>query len=407
MQSKSVDLIYLDPPFNSGKKWENPIEAGGKKAKVSFKDTWNLDDIHTDEEYELLHYAPNAIPLINSLYQINGGSWRAYLIYMGIRLAEMHRVLKDTGTIYYHCDATMSHGVKLLMDCIFRKANFRNHLAWCYKENEAATKHFPRKHDHILFYSKGKDYVFNIVRGEITEAQAKRYNHIDEEGNRWANMKGKMRKLEGGAKIRDWWELPITQQSERTGYPTQKPLALLKRIIKASSNKGDIVLDPFCGCATTCVAANYLERQWIGIDLSENAEHFIRSRITKESSPLIDKEFIVNPKQEPRADLPPINKDDVKADKFAKSNICPGCKKEKELEDMDLDHIVPKVRGGQDQWRNYQLLCRNCNTSKGGKGMAEWRKYVMQKEIEAYSKKQEDEKKKWLDDQQAKREELK
>lgn len=128
MQSESVDLIYLDPPFNSGKQWENLIAAGGKKAKVSFKDTWNLGDIHTDEEYELRHYAEDAIPLINSLYQINGGSWRAYLIYMGIRLAEMHRVLKPTGSIYYHCDAVISHGVKLLMDCIFGKKNCRNEI---------------------------------------------------------------------------------------------------------------------------------------------------------------------------------------------------------------------------------------------------------------------------------------
>ena len=356
MQSKSVDLIYLDPPFNSGKQWENPIEAKGKKAVASFKDTWNLDDIHTDEEYELCHYAPDAIPLINSLHKINGGSWHAYLIYMGIRLAEMRRVLKDTGTIYYHCDPVMSHGVKLLMDAIFGKGNFRNEIVWCYASMSSAKKDFPRKHDVILRYTKTADYTFNADEVRVPY----KLDKMPERKNLESRNRGGSGKWKGespeelskrhlkGKTPEDWWPLTFGPNSpERTGYPTQKPLALLERIIKASTNKGDIVLDPFCGCATTCVAANHLERQWVGIDLSETAEHFIKSRITKESSPLIDEEFIVNPKQEPRTDLEPLDKNDVKADMFAKDNVCPGCKMEKVIGDMDLDHIIPKIRGGK------------------------------------------------------------
>ena len=168
------------------------------------------------------------------------------------------------------------------MDCVFGHKNFRNEIVWCYKENETATKHFPKKHDVLLFYSKSNDYNFNIIRGDITEAQKKRYNHI-KDGERYANMKGKMRKLEGGAKVRDWWEIPIAQNDERTGYPTQKPLELLHRIIKASSNEGDIVLDPFCGCATAMVAAEQLGRRWVGIDVSPYAREYIERRFKKEN----------------------------------------------------------------------------------------------------------------------------
>jgi len=155
MQSESVDLIYLDPPFNSGKQWGNPIKAQGRKAEVAFKDTWALSDIHVDEEYELRYYAQDAIPLINALHKINGGSWRAYLIYMGVRLAEMRRVLKESGTIYYHCDPVMSHGVKLLMDSIFGKKNFRNEIIWGYRTQGVSMSDWPRKHDVLLCYKRG------------------------------------------------------------------------------------------------------------------------------------------------------------------------------------------------------------------------------------------------------------
>ena len=205
------------------------------------------------------------------------------------------------------------------------------------------------------------------------------------------------------------WYIPILKGNakERTGYPTQKPLALLRRIIEASSKEGDVVLDPFCGCATACIAAEKLERQWIGIDLSKKAEYFIRDRITKESLQLIDGDFEVNPKQERRTDLEKLDKNSVKKNLHAKDNTCAGCQREKELDDMDLDHIVARVRGGQDEWRNFQLLCRNCNTSKGGKSMTEWRNDLMQRRIDAYAKQQIIDTQKWLAEQEAKRREMK
>lgn len=166
------------------------------------------------------------------------------------------------------------------MDNIFGIKNFQNEIVWCYKENDTATKYFPRKHDVILFYTKSNKYIFNVQRGDYTEAQLARYNHIID-GERYANMKGKMRKLMGGAKIRDWWNIPITQSKERCGYPTQKPLALLERIIKASSNKGDIVLDPFAGSGTACLVAKEMGRDYIGIELGEKCCQMARKRLAK------------------------------------------------------------------------------------------------------------------------------
>ena len=399
MQSESVDLIYLDPPFNSGKQWGNPIKAEGRKAEVAFKDTWSLGDIHADEELELFHYAKDAIPLINSLHKINGGSWRAYLIYMGVRLAEMRRILKESGTIYYHCDPVMSHGVKLLMDSIFGKGNFRNEIIWCYSGGGVSKQDFPRKHDVILRYTKYKNWIHNVEYKPYKENTQQVGKHSTYSG-------GQDIDLERGTPITDWWtdiKTATGWSKERTGYPTQKPLALLERIIRASSNNGDVVLDPFCGCATACIAAERLRRQWIGIDLSEKAEYFIRDRITKESLGLIEGVYEVNPKQERRTDLEKLDKNAVKNNLYAKDKTCAGCQKKKDLEDMDLDHIVAKTRGGQDEWRNFQLLCRQCNTSKGGKGMTEWRSDLMQRRIDEFAKLQVLNDQKWLAQQQAKR----
>ena len=124
MDSETADLIYLDPPFNSGKQWANPVQAAGRRAMAEFKDTWDLSDIHADHEYEMARYFPEAVDLIDAMARVNGESWKAYLIYMGVRLLEMRRVLKPTGSIYYHCDPVMSHGVKLLMDAIFGREKF-------------------------------------------------------------------------------------------------------------------------------------------------------------------------------------------------------------------------------------------------------------------------------------------
>ena len=409
MDSDTVDLIYLDPPFNSGKQWENPVRAGGKKAIMSFKDTWTLSDIHVDEAWALGRQYPETIPLIESLYQINGGSWKAYLIYMGVRLAEMRRVLKPTGSIYFHCDPVMSHGVKLLMDSIFggqSGGNFRNEIIWRmgwvsgYKTQK---KGFIRNHDVLLYYVN--DSKFTFCKEYIPYADG----YVRRDGK---PPTGK------GIPIEDTWNCSAADildsimiksfSKEKTGYPTQKPLALLERIIKASSNEGDLVLDPFCGCATTCVAAERLGRQWIGIDLAEEAKNLVLDRLKKETElPLTNPEKIVEhltamPK---RADLRKRTDNAILKPRLYKQQngkcAAPcgenGEGRAVEMDLMDFDHIIAKSRGGQDEDDNLQLLCRTCNTTKGGGGMERLRRRIFHKKLEesmaAARKKWEEEKK--------------
>ena len=376
MDSETVDLIYLDPPFNSGKQWENPVEAGGHRALASFKDTWELSDSHPDEEYALGQQHKEAIPLIDSLHAINGGSWRAYLIYMGVRLAEMKRILKPTGSIYYHCDPVMSHGVKLLMDAIFGGGGFRNEIIWHYAGTGRPKNKFPAKHDVILFYAKAKN----------------NFNPIQVPSKKTSGWTGKNEKL-----CDTVWPINTvfnsSERKDRTGYPTQKPLALLERVVKASSKKGNLVLDPFCGCATTCHAAESLGRQWIGIDLAEEAARLVVDRLQKESdkqlkSSFADIEHIVVkgrtglPK---RTDLPKLpDSEQLKKDIYdEQKKKCAGhCGdngggRELPIDLLDIDHIIAKSRGGQDKKNNLQLLCRTCNTTKGGKGMDYLRRRIL------------------------------
>ncbi len=204
----------------------------------------------------------------------------AYLVMMAIRLVEMHRVLKPTGSIYLHCNPTASHYLKLVMDAIFSIRNYRNEIVWCYATPSGSTKIFPRKHDIIFFYTKTDDYYFNPPRiphksglhniGQVFKAD---YGDISDEIKI-------MEKL--GKKVEDWWIdiYPVDRvRREMLGYPTQKPEALLQRIIKASSTPGDIVLDPFCGCGTTISVAESLKCHWIGIDITHLAITLMRHRL--------------------------------------------------------------------------------------------------------------------------------
>ena len=208
---------------------------------------------------------------------------------MTVRLIEMHRILKDTGSIYLHCDPTMSHYLKILMDLIFGEKNFRNEIIWNYGGGTDREKGFNRKHDCIYLYSKKNDWFFKSLFEPFKENTIKRFNKKDDIGRYKINkMKdGRVYKTymkKEGKKLNDVWYINIIVSSHRehTGYPTQKPRALLERIIQASSNEGDIVLDPFCGCATTCVAAEKLNRQWIGVDISLKAYELVQERLKRE-----------------------------------------------------------------------------------------------------------------------------
>ena len=394
MNSETVDLIYLDPPFNSGKKWANPVKAVGRRAMAEFKDTWETSDIHIDERYALGQEYPSAVGVIDALGAVHGNTWKAYLIYMGVRLAEMHRILKPTGSIYYHCDPVMSHGVKLLMDAIFGKRNFCNEIVWHYTNASRGKRKFAKAHDVILWYGKSNKYAFNrddVLAPYMSGMTAWRFK-----------QKGKPPPK--GKTPDDVITIPSlnTMSIERTGYPTQKPLALLEQLVKAGSKKGDIVLDPFCGCATTCLAAERWGRHWIGVDLSEAAANLVVDRLKKES----DRELVAAAdgikhfyKSPQRTDLRGRRSRDgaIKSILHLRQRgICPGCDRRVEIDFMDLDHIIARARGGQDVDDNLQLLCRKCNTMKGDKGMDTLRRKVLHKRAE-------EDMRKWREKQEAKR----
>ncbi|MDE2845226.1 MAG: site-specific DNA-methyltransferase [Gemmatimonadota bacterium] len=281
MNSQSVDLIYLDPPFNSKANYAAPI--GSMAAGAEFKDTWTLQDVDVAwlDLIQLKH--PRLNRVIDAAMT---DSDKSYLVYMAPRLLEMHRVLKPTGSIYLHCDPTMSHYLKLLMDAIWGRRNFRNEIIWCYSTSGRTKRFFAKKHDTILLFTKSDKSYWGDYRIPVSpEYLASHYRQKDENGKqcRIREDAGKVRVYypDEGMICNDWWEIPYvnSMSKERTGYPTQKPLALLDRIIKASSNEGDMVLDPFCGCATACVAAHNLNRKWVGIDISPKAYELVKRRI--------------------------------------------------------------------------------------------------------------------------------
>ncbi len=307
MDSESVDLIYLDPPFNKKKTFTAPLTSTAKGA--SFKDIFQEEDVKSEwvetirednvSLYELLDFARKAEGRASYNF--------CYLSYMAIRLIEIHRLLKNTGSVYLHCDPTMSHYLKLSMDCIFGEKNFRNEIVWAYRKMPNNIQAWQRNHDIILFYTKTSHFYFEKIEGEATEGSKKTHFSGMKRGYNANNSKkmvtvfdwakynkavadGKMpadlhvQEFTGGnPPEKDWWNdikiLGGPKNKEKIGYPTQKPLRLLERIIQASSPIGGVVLDPFCGCATTCIAAEKLKRKWIGIDISQKAYELVKSRL--------------------------------------------------------------------------------------------------------------------------------
>ena len=268
MNSGTVDLIYLDPPFNSKRNYAAPV--GSKAAGAAFKDSWTLNDVDEAWHGEIADKQPALYSIIDAAGLAHGKGMKSYLIMMAVRLLEMKRLLKTTGSLYLHCDPTASHYLKLLMDAVFGKSNFRNEIVWCYTGASNTPRWFPRKHDTILWYCRktAASFYRDAVRIPYHPETLARKGRADDSW--FTNEKRSRTDVEtmlGVGKVpEDWWVgIPkLTNQRERVGYPTQKPLALLERIIKASSQEGDIVLDPFAGCATACVAAEKLHRQWGG-----------------------------------------------------------------------------------------------------------------------------------------------
>jgi site-specific DNA-methyltransferase (adenine-specific) len=333
----SVDLIYLDPPFNSNRSYNVLFrEANGTAADsqiTAFDDSWHWGQSAEQTLREIeTGAAPHIVEMMQAIVRFVGrNDVTAYLVMMTVRLIELHRVLKPTGSLYLHCDPTASHYLKVVMDTIFGKGNFRNEISWRRSNPKSLHKtNFANCRDVILRFSKSSEAVFNKIFAEHDlEYVNKAYRYTDQDGRRYrllpllnpnddrpnltyeflgitrvwrwtrermerAYAEGRVVQLKPGAvpqyKLHldeskgrtitdDWNDVPQVAGKEVLGYPTQKPLALLERIISASSNPGDLVLDPFCGCGTTVCAAQKLGRRWIGIDVTHLAIALMRQRL--------------------------------------------------------------------------------------------------------------------------------
>ena len=277
----SVDLIYLDPPFYSNRVYRFSSRQGEAQSQVEvFRDVWvwHVDDKDILDAW--ISQRGSVGTMLKSLWTMLGESGLlAYLLYMTRRLVACHRVLKGTGSVYLHCDPTVSHYLKIVLDHIFGKENFRNEIVWAYNTGGVSKRHFARKHDILLFYSKSDQYTFHMQK-QKSYVKTLPEPHTDS-GKRLGiqrDVYGKYRYVHA----RDFWndiDALFRNDVQRVGYPTQKPHDLLKRIIKVSSNAGDIILDPFCGCGTTVCVAEELDRRWLGIDASYLAVDLTRRRL--------------------------------------------------------------------------------------------------------------------------------
>ncbi len=445
LNSESVDLIYLDPPFNSNRNYAAPV--GSSAAGAAFKDTWTLSDLDVAWMGLIADEHPAIYKTLEAAGLTHGKGMQSYLCMMAVRLLEMRRVLKDTGSIYLHCDPTASHYLKLLMDGVFGSSMFKAEVNWLRTSAHNDSRTFGNVSDKILFYSSSPINVDSIRIPLNPEYVRSHYRHSDERGlyqdtdltgpglsqgesgKLWhgydpgiagrcwsvprtgkyaywidgnvipgykdvgsvlarldaldqANMlhytpNGAVPRLKryleaspGQVPSNSWDDVPPinSQAKERIGYPTQKPLALLERIIKASSNEGDMVLDPFCGCATACVAAENLGRQWVGIDLSPKAVELVNLRLQQTMGSLFHNRLVTA-----RTDIP--QRTDIEAPLPYRQNKhvlfgqqegrCNGCKTEFPFRQFEVDHVIPRSRGGTDHLDNLQLLCAHCNRTKG------------------------------------------
>lgn len=288
---ETVDLCYIDPPFNSKRNYNqiyNNIGSEDRAQAQAFIDTWLWDDYAVSGFDEILEnlagrFQPKLVDLIKGLTPVLGkDSLLAYLVSMSLRITEIHRVLKPSGSFYLHCDPTSSHYLKLILDAIFCSTggDFRNEIVWCYKSGGASKTDFSKKHDVIFRYSKGKVFTFNYETeksyGQTGGGQGGKVKYYRDEIGTYSIVG-----------IKDWWTISMlsTTHSERLGYPTQKPETLLERIVKASSNENDLVLDAYCGCGTTVAVAQRLGRRWIGIDITYQSVSLVLRRLEKTFGP--------------------------------------------------------------------------------------------------------------------------
>jgi site-specific DNA-methyltransferase (adenine-specific) len=328
IEDESVDLVYLDPPFNSNASYNVLFgRADGTQAAAqikAFDDTWHWDQVASAAFHEVVTLGGDVAGALAAFQTMLGASTMlAYLSMMAPRLVELRRVLKPSGSIYLHCDTTASHYLKLLLDSVFGPENFRNEIIWHYggRGAKAVARQFPRNHDVLLWYSKKPGWVYEKQYSEasLSPEEAKAAGYRKDEQGRWFKTAPRgdytdvsIERLRaedrihdtrsGGIRVKyfleergsrvlerklvgDVWndigDAMHMPKRERLGYPTQKPEGLLDRVIETSSHRGDVVLDPFCGCGATIASAQRLGRRWIGIDLTSLAVSLIKSRLSE------------------------------------------------------------------------------------------------------------------------------
>ena len=495
IDSEMIDLIYLDPPFNTNKNYKAPIGSPAEGAE--FKDIWTDEDVKHEWHGEIAEQNEDLYQIIQSSQMLYDKSMKIYMMAVAVRLFEMKRILKPDGSIYLHCDPTASHYLKLVMDSLFGKKNFRAEIVW-QRHNAHNDKLYGSIHDTIFFYSYGEKKIPSEVLVPLSDERIEAFDDCDEHGKyEKGDLKGprtskgesgkpwrgvdpaatadrcwsvprtgryaeyieehfipNYRSIEGIHARLDaldeaglivwssrgnprlkryltsdagmppqsmWYDIPPVTKEEDTGYPTQKPLALLERIIRASSDEGGIVLDPFCGCATACVAAEQLGRQWIGIDISPDAEVITKLRLQEEVddppyepnasgwfNPLTD--VIVSCEKPVRTSTAPprqiviedllrspgkqYSENELQEFRSKKHLLfgnqegkCNGCQIHFHYRNMTIDHIhsrasitnpnhpdhheVPQFfMDNMDHLTNLQLLCGACNSAKGDRSQA-------------------------------------
>ena len=397
MNSETINLIATDPPFNKSKDFHATPDS--LAAGSSFQDRWSWrDDIHDDWLIQIQRDNPDVWHVINAAKNVYGDDMGAFICWLGVRILEMHRILKPAGSLYLHIDHTAHAYAKALLDAVFGKENFRNEIVWAYTGPSNTLRWFPRKHDTLLFYVKSDEARFHrdAVRIPYSEETLARRGRVEGEQSIIAPSvettgqrdKAQVEELFGSGKVpEDWWsDVPIlTNQVEKTGYPTQKPLALYERIIKASSNPGDWVLDPFCGCATTPIAAEKLGRKWVGMDIWDGAHEVVLKRIED------NRQLLTEPNPQIHyITTPPVRTDDGEEavlylqtpaprarrhppprSQHGKLLIdigpfCQGCGRNYGFDTrvLEVDHIRPRSDGGSDAYDNLTLLCPPCNKEK-------------------------------------------
>ena len=460
VNSDCVDLIYLDPPFNSNRNYSATLNSEASGAE--FSDVWTLSDMKEEWVEEIEVRMPALYHHINGARIAHSERMAGYLTFMSIRLIEMQRVLKRNGSIYLHCDDTAVHYLRPLMDALFGEQNYQPAITWQRTSAHNTTRRFGRILDHILIYSGRSEINHRAVRVPLDRDHVRRnYRHKDdrgvymldnltaatiaagESGQAWRghdpSASGRHWSAPLSSDYADWIDETVipgyksiisplarldaldeagliyhppeggiprlkrylegnrgqvppnlwidirwigARARERTGYPTQKPLALLERIIAASSDPGDLVMDPFCGCATACIAAERLGRDWIGIDIAPQAAQILQDRARRELQiPLDDgngngwQNWTPSILTEPtsRTDLELFDRADLQTIKetlyASQQRRCNGCKHAAPIHMLTIDHIVPRSKGGLDTAGNLQLLCHTCNAIKGNRDM--------------------------------------